>query len=70
MKDVNKRRRILLSLFKIYVSTHIKIMRYWKSTLLLTRKRLETRDISRRHDWFPRENTSEERAQKFHSYDV
>ena len=45
-------------------------MRHWKSTLMLTRKRLETGDISRRHDWFPREMTSEERAQKFHTDDV
>ena len=70
MKDVNKRRRILLSLFKIYVRTHVKIMRHWKSALMLTRKRLETGDISRRHDWFPSEMTSEERAQKFHTDDV
>ena len=45
-------------------------MRHWKSTLMLTRKRLETGDISRRHDWFPREMTSQERAQKFNTYDV
>ena len=64
MKDVNKRRRILLPLFKIYGRTHVKIMRQWKSALMLTRKRLETGDISRRHDWFPREMTSEERALK------
>ena len=70
MKDVNKRRRILLSLFKIYVRTHVKIMRHWKSTLMLTWKRLETGDISRRHDRFPRELTSEERAQKFHPDEV
>ena len=37
---------------------------------MLTRKHLETGDISRRHDWFPREMTSEERAQKFHTDDV
>ena len=70
MEDVNKRRRIFLSLFKIYVRTHVEIMRHWKSTLMLTRKRLETGDISRRHDWFPRELTSEERAQKSHIDDV
>ena len=64
MKDVNKRWQILLSLFKIYGRTHVKIMRQWKSALMLTRKRLETGDISRRHDWFPREMTSEERALK------
>ena len=70
MEDVNKRRRILLSLFKIYVRTHVKIMRHWKSTLMLTWKRLETGDISQRYHWFPHEMTSEERAQKFHTYDV
>ena len=53
MEDVNKRQRIFLSLFKIYMRTHLEIMRHWKSTLMLTRKRLETGDISRRHDWFP-----------------
>ena len=30
----------------------------------------ETADISRRHHWFPREMTSEERAQKFYTDDV
>ena len=30
----------------------------------------ETADISRRHNWFPREMTSEERAEKFHDDDV
>ena len=37
---------------------------------MLTRKRLEAGDISRRHDWFPREMMSEEQAQKFHTDDV
>ena len=45
-------------------------MRHWKSTLMLTWKRLETGDISRQHDRFPRELTSEERAQKFHPDEV
>ena len=30
----------------------------------------KTNQISRRHFWFPREMTSEERAQKFHTDDV
>ena len=30
----------------------------------------ETADISRRHNWFPREMTSEEWAEKFHDNDV
>ena len=37
---------------------------------MLTRKRLETGDISQRYHWFPHEMTSEERAQKFHTDDV
>ena len=31
-----------------------------------TSKPEKTFDISRRHDWFPREMTSEKPAQKFH----
>ena len=30
----------------------------------------KTADISRRHHWFPRERTSEKRAQKFHTDDA
>ena len=30
----------------------------------------KTADILRRHHWFPREMTSEKRAQKFHTDDV
>ena len=30
----------------------------------------KTADISRQHDWFPREMTSEERVQKFQTLDV